>query len=821
VTQPTERDDAEPADAELQGLGTIGRFEITGQLGRGGMGVVLAARDAELDRRVAIKVLYPGSAGDVDLATAREAQAMARLSHPNVVTVYEVGRLGGRAYIAMELVDGETLREWLAARPRPWPQVLAKLIAAGRGLAAAHEVGLVHRDFKPENVLIGGDGRPRVGDFGLATGDPAPGGVVAGTPAYMAPEQASGGPIDPRTDQYAFAVATWEALWGERPGAGQSTPPAQRRGVPRRVEAALRRGLAVDPAARWPSLAVLLDELERRARDRRPLAVGAITLLGLGAAVALSLRGEDAAASPCRGAGAELDGVWNPMRAETVAAAFAALPGDGAAAWRETATTIDRWAAGYRTVSIETCELERTRAEGVAAIAAARTACLDRRRTELDGMVATLETPDATIVPFARAAAHGLVRPEACLAIQLEGRDAAPPPAGPERLADAYRRIARAAALRALGKPREGLAIAEEVAADADRLDWAPLVAAAYLELGLARQANHDNDAGEAAHQRAAWYADVGHDDALRFAATLGLVRGGIDASRYDDAARQLETARMIARRLPSDPRRAAELAGWEASLAYWRGSYGDCVTRSERAIAAIEAASGPDAIDGAAIRMVMVRCLGKLGRHDERPAPLRRALAIADATVGRDHPLAADVLNLMGAAAQEAGRPEEALEHYAAALAVRVRVLGEDNPDVAAVHNNLGNALRDLGRYDEARASLERAVAIWEQAWGHDSPAVAAASSNLGEVAMKVEDYPAAEAHFRRALEIRVKKRPPGHEDIARAQVKLGRALLARGDRACRPLLEEAVADLEKNPDVDPAWREDARAQLAACRAR
>ncbi|KAB2899794.1 MAG: serine/threonine protein kinase, partial [Kofleriaceae bacterium] len=174
--------------------GTMGRFVVLGVLGAGGMGVVLQAFDPELDRKVAIKVLRSGGAGvEARARLQREAQAMAKLSHPNAVTVYEVGRAGDHLFIAMELVEGTTLKAWLAAAPRTWREVLAMYVATGRGLEAAHRAGLVHRDFKPENVLLGADGRPRVSDFGLAESGARDPEVVAGTPIYMAPEQWLGG----------------------------------------------------------------------------------------------------------------------------------------------------------------------------------------------------------------------------------------------------------------------------------------------------------------------------------------------------------------------------------------------------------------------------------------------------------------------------------------------------------------------------------------------------------------------------------------------------------------------------------------------------
>ncbi|MEZ4430402.1 MAG: serine/threonine-protein kinase, partial [Nannocystaceae bacterium] len=224
----------------------IGRYEVRERLGAGGMGLVYAGVDPELGRRVAIKLVRPELRADADLKASqdrllREAQAMARVSSPNVVTVYDAGAYGDRVYVAMELVEGATLRSWLIREAPGWRQLVDMYIQAGNGLAAVHAAGLVHRDFKPENVLIGGDGRARVADFGLAHAGHAAAattasargfasagvgvtstGQVAGSAAYMAAERHRGEPADPRSDQFSFCVALWEALYGARPFAGES-----------------------------------------------------------------------------------------------------------------------------------------------------------------------------------------------------------------------------------------------------------------------------------------------------------------------------------------------------------------------------------------------------------------------------------------------------------------------------------------------------------------------------------------------------------------------------------------------------------------------
>ena len=321
------------ARARLLGTQTpniVGRYRVLEKLGSGGMGVVYAALDDELDRRIAIKILR----GDIAETNSgrqrliREAQAMAKLSHPNVAHVYEVGHHRGRVFVAMEHIAGSTLRQWVKDADRTVTEILAMHLQAGEGLAAAHEAGIIHRDYKPDNVLVGPDGRPRVLDFGLArpdceastltnldqvdsgghesfeSSDLTVTGTVLGTPAYMAPEQLDGGTVDARADQFAFCVALFEALYGQRPFAGGTLTQLavststgrpkridpRRHRVPRRVHAALMRGLSSNRDHRFPTMRLLLDELTdaRHARPRRLAIVGSVFALAMGGAAALA-----------------------------------------------------------------------------------------------------------------------------------------------------------------------------------------------------------------------------------------------------------------------------------------------------------------------------------------------------------------------------------------------------------------------------------------------------------------------------------------------------------------------------------------------------
>lgn len=326
------------AETDIRYGTKVGRFVVIGELGEGAMGVVFAAHDRELDRQVALKVLRSGATTDEDRTRMlREGQAMARVTHPNVITVYEVGVTGDLVFLAQELLDGGTLGRWLE-RPRPRAKILDKFIAAGRGLAAAHKAGLVHRDFKPDNVLLGKDGRVRVADFGLArslgasddgpsasTADTVRGpanppnpmsrltqtGAMMGTPMFMAPEQHRGERADERCDQFAFCVALYRALYGDWPFAGKTTvaladaviagrlqqPPRGHR-VPARLRRIVLRGLQIDPSDRYPSMDALLADLVRPPRPT-------LRLLGIAAAalalVAIAIAGGNALRSRDRG----------------------------------------------------------------------------------------------------------------------------------------------------------------------------------------------------------------------------------------------------------------------------------------------------------------------------------------------------------------------------------------------------------------------------------------------------------------------------------------------------------------------------------------
>ncbi len=374
-----------PSDSSLPRGTPVGRYLVVEPLGSGGLGDVYTAYDPELDRCVAVKVLRPDLALDQDTDGSgsgrdrlmREAKALARLAHPNVVAVHDVGRFGDHVFIAMERVDGVTLSKWSREQPRSWKEIRDVFLGAGAGLAAAHEAGIIHRDFKPQNVIVGPDGRPRVLDFGLARathGDErntiaslpraigfAPtssqtldeaitlAGTVMGTPQYMAPEQFEGTEaIGPAADQFGYCAAMWVALYEQRPFQGEDIPqlvaavcsgritePTDRKGVPGWLHKALLQGLSQEPHDRHPSMAALLTVLQRDTRSRRRqwawLGAGALaSALGVGA-VAFAMRppltdelraGVDTLANEARAAAARSYYVYPAPDDETALTAY-------------------------------------------------------------------------------------------------------------------------------------------------------------------------------------------------------------------------------------------------------------------------------------------------------------------------------------------------------------------------------------------------------------------------------------------------------------------------------------------------------------------
>ena len=686
----------------------VGRFTVLNLLGQGGMGVVYACYDEQLDRKVAVKLLLTRRMKDSDLGKARllrEAQAMARLSHPNIVTVLEVGAMEEQVYLAMEFVRGVSLDVWAAEAPRPWQEVLAAFLQAGRGLVAAHAAGIVHRDFKPQNVLITAERAVKVLDFGLArTGDgpvdpallaSAPEGAstsqsvlmqeltrtgaLLGTPAYMSPEQHCGERATEASDQFSYCVSLYQILYGVLPFAARSMeelrysvlgghvlPPSPRPAVPDRVFKALRRGLAVDPAARFPSMTALLDELARdpSARYARTLVTAAVAgclgVAGLAGAYALAIDGPRL----CPDARAELATVWGPERATAVETAIRAtrLP-HAAESWARVEGQLERRVAAWAAMRDEACQ---THAQGRQSdlLFDLRTACLDQRRAGLAELVDGLAAVQPSTLDAAVAAVAKLPPLEPCADSQALTAAVAPPedPTTRARVQGQRESLARAEAQEAAGRYRSGLDTAAQVHAEATRLGYEPLLAEALLRRGsLQLEAGENAAASESLGQAQVVALAVDHKAAAAQAISKRLFVRAERLGQVEEARAELPLAEALNRHVASDFDLYAEYLN-NVGIVQLRGDQLAAARRSfERSLALREQ-------HDAGASMKSMETLSNLGllaqledRVEERVALLRRLVAASGAVLGSHHPMHLRYTVALAGGLLRIGRPREA----------------------------------------------------------------------------------------------------------------------------------------------------------------
>ena len=794
----------------------IGRFMVLGPVGAGGMGEVYAAYDPELDRRVAVKVLR-AKLSDTDKGSSlllREAQATAKLQHPNVVVIYDVGTVDERVFIAMELLDGETAKTWLRSRHPSWREILEVFIAAGRGLAAAHAANLVHRDFKPDNVMITRDGQVRVMDFGVArpvdAGDeramtetlngaaPAPyleanltrTGALVGTPAYMAPEQfLADEPIDARTDQFNYCVALYEALYGERPfgkgdisvlhsravsGSVQPAPPQSR--VPPWLRRAVLRGLRPKREERWPSMRELLAALsdDPSVRRRRWLTWAAGGALVLAAAVGARMLGGTRAPAQCSSGAGRLAGAWEPggtasPRKEAVRSAFLASGTPFAEqAFASVSRLLDeyaaRWVGGY----VDACEATQVRGEQSSEVLDLRMGCLGERLGNLRALTDVLARADAKVVENAVNAAGALPTLERCSDAPALRAVISPPqdPAARREVARVREELARFVALRDSGQCQAASAKAAPLVAAADALAYDPLRADVLVSAGALGDSCGNPEVALERLKLGYEAAYAGRDDRLAVDATAWIPMMLERVGRHDEARDWLAIGRAARKRLGS-------------------GGVVDAWLLLEDQI---------------------------VFEHDhdyERSvSDVRKALEIEDRLIGQETPDYVRATTNLGNTLEEAGRHEEALTTDREALARSERLFGPTHPFSALVSVNLGEVLNRLGRYAEARVRFQNAVDIWQRA-GADLSFTGYGLTGLG-LALLGERRPAAAIPpLERALAIRQELHTPP-ELLGETRFALARALwsreadhpralaLARAARAERLAGSASVTDID-----------------------
>jgi tetratricopeptide (TPR) repeat protein/tRNA A-37 threonylcarbamoyl transferase component Bud32 len=742
----------------------IGRYMVVELVGRGGMGEVYAAYDPKLNRRIALKLLDERATSPRSVVRfSREAQSIARLSHPNVVAIYDTGTVDDRVFLAMEYVDGQTLAAWLAARPRTWREILDVFSAAGHGLAAAHAAGLVHRDFKPQNVMVGRDGVVRVMDFGLARAidqDPDAGenasaavpdlgsteaapvpltrtGELIGTPLYMAPEQFRARRTDARTDQFSFCVALYEALHGTHPfptaalgelmaavTEGRVQAPATKSAVPPWLRRILLRGLASDPAGRWPSMDALIAALSHdpaRARNRWLLGLAATTLVACGL---WTFRAPRRAESLCRGGPARLAEAWelpggdasaHPRRDATRAAFVKTGQPEAAETWDRTSRIVDQYADGWLRMYGDACEATHVRGEQSTQVLDLRMNCLADRLNHVKALADVFGEANPDVVDNAVSAAGTLPPLDRCADVEAL-RSVVPPPDDPNvraRVEVLKRDLAHVQALGESGQCTAAAAAGRELVAHAEETGYLPL---------LAESLNAPSS------------------------------RGGGECMRPEDQVRLSERAAMLG--LASHDEEAA--AEGAIITAHTRS---DRMSQVERARIWIDLADAilrgmshpPWTLDSWRL-LALAPIRQKEGDLDGALEACQRARELIEKYQGTESLDYAKVINNIGAIYSDQQRFAEALPYLQRSAQITLKMFGPDHAHLGLVYFNEAEALNRLGRYEEARAAAQLALEVWRRD-GSGAFFRAAATTMLGEALMGLGRAPDATSQLEKAV--------------------------------------------------------------------
>lgn len=767
---------------------SIGRFLVVDVIGQGAMGVVVRAFDPKLGRTAAVKLVRPFASDAARRAGAHlvaEARALARISHPNVVAVYEVDAHDGVDYVAMELVDGVDLDKWLRQRVRHWREIVQAFAAAADGVSAVHAAGLVHRDIKPANIFVGRDGRVRVGDFGIATtsleaaappqrraDDAAPTsavdslatsftaeGMVAGTPAYMAPEQHAGADLGPAADQYALCVSLFEALYGRRPFDGpvfalahaKRQPPREppRGGVPSWLFGVVVRGLSPRVEERFASMAELALAL-RRDVGRRYRRLALVAAGAIGIAVGALMTGAD---PPCEGATEELVGVWDDERRTEVERVFASSSRPYAReAWTHASQRIDDYTSSWIAMHTDACTATRVRGDQSEAMLDRRMICLQQRRSALDAVVELLLAGGDDAVDHAFAMIERLRPLAPCEDTAALAQDV-PPPEDPQlrdSVAHVRDQLARATAAHDAGRYHDALVLADQASSETKALDYAPVRAEALQVWADQLAVTGRRAEARAAATEALWSAiEIDHHE-LATAAVASLISIGSDGREFEDAARLIPLAHALGERAGTPRSLVARVANSVTSLLVNSGRIDEARAEMSAALDRVRPDDG-DVLVVHKMRVLLANVEYNAGNDEVARAIYEREIGMLGPLLGLDHPLVLELRRTLADLLGELGETTRAAE-MADEIAVSLeRVHGPDSVDYAAGLLSLGLSRVRLGRPTEAIAFDQRALAIFERIG--DAYGQAIALNNLGTLQLRLGAHDVAAQAFERAL--------------------------------------------------------------------
>jgi eukaryotic-like serine/threonine-protein kinase len=824
----------------------VGRYVVLYRVGRGGMGIVYAAYDPQLDRKVAIKVLRKRRRGrdpqEGQDRMLREAQLLAKLSHPNVVAIHDVGIVDEQLFVAMEYIEGQTLRRWLHAGERSTAQILTAFAQAADGLAAAHRAGIVHQDFKPDNAIIDPAGRVHVLDFGLArvrghtdkqavvvrrvdgavepVSDPiTPSKTkvgMQGTPSYMSPEQHLGEAAGPASDQFSFCVALYEALFGRLPFEGSDNaelalnvtngfirdPPRHTRCSPR-LRRVLWKGLVVDPRERHPSMEALAALLRHRpTRGRAAWIAASVVVLAAGGLWWSNY--SDHRAGPCSDGALRLQDAWDDARRNEVAQAFEKSRRSHAPRTLAAVTkSLDHYASAWIEAWTDACEATHVRHEQSGDLLDLRMTCLHRKREELDALTRLLAEADDEVVDRASMAADSLPGLSRCAdAEALRALSPLPSdPAAKARIDEQHTQLARAAALEHAGKIDESRSVATRAVDRAREIDHAPLLAEALHMLGHVLEATGEHDAASAALREAAVQAEIASDEQLLANTRVLLVLVDGDRRAKSEQGRLwADLARGTLTRLGGSPEIESTL---ENNLAFVidRDSAPEAVLEHRRrALELFEQIEGRSELRQAPLLANLAGALAEVGRFDEALRHAKQAHTIWERILGPDHRKTAIGLSTIGLVHDFSGDRREALQWYERAHDGLEQAVGPDNLHTTDILTNIAISSFQLGDYERAEAAFRKIISIREAALGDQHPDVAAAHANLAEC-LRLTQPETALRHHHKALQIRKDSFGADHITVAGSLVGIANVLEA-SDRHAEALAirVEALAIQQKH---------------------
>lgn len=854
---------------ELERGTRIERYILLKPLGQGGMGVVYAAYDPDLDRKVALKLLRPDKRtpdGNSERAwILREAQAMARISHPNVISVYDTGTFGSQVFVAMEFIQGRTLSTWIRKEKHTWQEILRVFKEAGQGLKAAHKAGLVHRDFKPSNVLIGNDGRVCVLDFGLARlaqvaeeeekaregdeegleergGEPVAlalpdSDLIMGTPQYMPPEQYLSTNVDSRADQFSFCAALYWALYRKRPfeprhvarsaaessrgtarsEAGESwkklphttaakEPPSDSK-VPTWMRRAVMRGLSLHPEDRFPSMDALLEVLsqdQRRMQKRGVLAAaGALALASAGVSGYVYQQSRI-----CAGSETLVASVWGPAAREKLVSAFNATGKPFAAETaNKVAHLLDGYASQWAGMHTQACEATRVRGEQTEELLSMRMVCLDRRKKDLAALASTLTEADGKVVERAVEAAAALPSLQPCEDITSLAEQA-PLPADPQLRSTIDQLSGQVAAVKALqdaGRYKAGLELAKKIEPQVAATTYVPLLAELGQYQGWLMVQTGDVEEGIRRYEQAFDSAEMSRSDRTRVEVLTKLIYALVNSGHPEEAQRWGQVGVAVLKRVGGDPLLAVDLMGNLGYVSLQRGRYEEAKGFFERARALIaEAKLAPDHPKHAKVSHALGLVALSMGDYPRAITLLTESLHQTEAAKGPQHPEVATRHAMLASAYRESGSPEKALEHVQQALAIRRATQGLENPAVAATMDELGMCLIALKRHDEALKTFQDALAMKQKLLGEEHPDLSYSYDGIGQALLAAGKAQDAIEPLKKALTYEDTE----PEALAQSEFALAKALWDSGKdpeqaRDVARQARERYVKLKKDPQV------------------